>query len=159
MKGFGYFQYWAVRTGLIGIFLSYYIMMVAVNADRIEERFDPLRMFKGDVRALGGGIYVGPYAGAEELARLKARYGIRRVVSLLNPHRPLVRELVRHEKEVCAREGIEYVNIPEAGMPSEAAWAAVVSQVLASGNGPAYVHAYFAGDGMRRFAEELQAAR
>ncbi|WP_345986974.1 hypothetical protein WCX18_07315 [Sulfurimonas sp. HSL1-2] len=147
MKWLDSLRFWSVRIPLLLTFLSYYFLMVLTNFDKVEAYANPLQPFKGSVYFIDKHIYAGPYPDPEALAQLQDSHGVRRVVSVLNPEVPFVRELAQSEAEACRRLGMEYIALPEAD-------ARELAGVLASAKVRTYVHRYFMTSDFKSFVKE-----
>ncbi|WP_345969166.1 MULTISPECIES: hypothetical protein [Sulfurimonas] len=150
MKWFENFRFWSVRVLLLLTFLSYYLLMVLTHFDIVEAYANPLQPFKGSVYFVGTNLYAGPYPDPAALERLQRRNGIRRVVSVLNPETPFVRELVLSEAEACRRLGMEYIVLPDAETPE-------LAGALAPSKIKTYVHGYFMTSGFSRMVRDVAA--
>jgi len=129
------FRFWLVRIVMLLVFLSYYILMAAVNIGWIEAYLNPLKPFKGSVHVVSGTVFVGPYPDEMELERLR-NLGVKSVVSVLDPEYPFVRELAQSEKEKCRQMGMVYINIPDAHLFD-------IMNLLKSHEETIYFHGYF----------------
>ncbi|MHC3994680.1 hypothetical protein ACXWTF_07605 [Thiomicrolovo sp. ZZH C-3] len=140
-------RFWSIRLPLLMTFLSYYFLMVLTNFDKVEAYANPLQPFKGSVSYVHSQVYVGPYPDPEALERLQSSKGIRRVVSVLDPEVPFVRELVQSEAEACRRLGMAFVVLPDVN-------ASALAGVLAMAEGRTYVHRYFMTSEFKSFVKE-----
>ena len=99
-----------LRISLFSVFISYFVVAIIVNSDRIENRLDPLtRLGLREVRCLRHNtLCLGTYANEKDLGK----YHIRTVISILNPIFPFSREIVQAQKETCRKMNIDFVSIP-----------------------------------------------
>jgi protein tyrosine/serine phosphatase len=87
---------------------------------------------------VAGHLYRSGTVKPAQLERLRAGYGIRRVVSLLNPEA----EVSRAEREAAARAGIEWENVPLTGdgASTPADRARILALLSAANAPPTLVH-------------------
>jgi hypothetical protein len=98
---------------LISTFFSYYFVAVALNFPWINEHLNLLKHFNAQhLVSLNEEIYIGSYPDSKDLKKYKEKFGLERVVTLLDPNFPLSRELVREEKEQCEKLNLELIVIP-----------------------------------------------
>ncbi len=116
--------------------------MVAVNADRIEDIADPLADWKMKPSLIVSGVYAGGFANIRRLEALEKEYGVRRIVSLLNPKIPVWRELSAYERQWCESRGIELVFLPSGELRESSGTTAVIASLLADDPKPTYIHGY-----------------
>lgn len=110
----------------------------------------PMSFVRGEVRAIGPGVIVGPYPTEPEMRRLK-RLGVVELVSLMDPGNPVESPLVAKEAESARGLGLGHVVFPMGfvDLGSDANTARVeeaLGYVLANtpeeGEGKLYVHCY-----------------
>jgi len=102
-------RYQLTRLFLFLLFSSYLIIMILANADRLVNFTKPLDLLGlSRVVEVEKDLYVGSYAD-ENILKL---YGIRTVVSTLDPKAPLSRELFNAQKRLCGKLKIDFVSIP-----------------------------------------------
>lgn len=136
-------SFYAIRFILLSLFFSFYLIMISANADRIEEYLNPLKYFKPAVEKLNNGLYVGGYPNNKALLKLHKERGITRVISLLDPHFPLTRELVAYEKANCQAIGIEFVVVAAHDFTRYRDMLPVIEEILEEAPKVTYIHAYF----------------
>ena len=154
MKWFEQLRFYLLRFVVFMLFFSFYLIMVLVNVDRIEDMFDPLSAWKGEVQEVNSGLYIGAYPNAQELRRLQKRYGIKRVISLLDPRFPVSRKLVAYEKDNCKKYGIEFVSLAQRDFARYSNMVPIITEILDHKKVPTYIHHYF----INRFVERLSGA-
>ena len=143
MKWFAQLRFYLLRFVVFMLFFSFYLIMVVVNVDRIEDMFDPLAAWKGSVQEVNSGLYIGAYPNAQELGGLQKRYGIKRVISLLDPRFPVSRELVAYEKRNCQKYGIEFVSLAQRDFKRYSNMVPIITEILDQKELPTYIHHYF----------------
>ena len=89
------------------IFLSYYIIAIAVNIDRIEKFIDPIDTLRLKKVESVYHLYFGTFAHKEDLEQLK----ITKVISILNPSIPFSKELINYQRDICKELHIDFMNI------------------------------------------------
>ena len=138
-------QFWSfgIRSVLLLLFFSFYLIMIAVNADRIEENFDPLRAFKSPPVKVRDDLYVGSYPTATELKRLHQEFGVEKVICLLDPRFPVSRELVANEKRNCDKEGILFVSLVARDFKRINDMLPIISEIMDEDDKVTYINAYF----------------
>jgi len=148
-------RFYGIRLILLSLFFSFYLIMIAINIDRIEEYLDPLASFKPDIVKIEEGVYVGGYPNEKVLRVLKSEKGVDRVVSLLDPHFPVTRELVAHEKQNCELLGIEFISLPAQDFPRYRDMLPVIDEILKKGKKVTYIHSYFMSDRLEKLTAAL----
>jgi len=143
MSFFKTLRFYGVRLMLLALFLSFYLIMMAINVDRIEESFDPFEQFKPTVRKLDEGLYLGGYPNEKTLLSLKKVQGVQRVICLLDPHFPVTRELVLNEQRNCQKLGIELVLVAAHDFSRSRDMLPVIGDILLEEKKVTYVHDYF----------------
>lgn len=154
MKWLEQLRFYLLRFVIFMLFFSFYLIMIAVNIDRIEDIFDPLSPWKGAVEKVESGLYIGAYPNAQELQRLQKDYGVQRVISLLDPNFPVSRELLTYEKRNCKKYGIIFVSLSQHDLSDHRNMATVITEILAHKKVPTYIHYYF----INRDIKQLSAA-
>ena len=137
------FWFYTIRTVLFFLFFSFYLIMFAVNADRIEEYFDPLRSFKSPPLKVRDDLYVGSYPTDKELKRLHQEFGVEKVICLLDPRFPVSRELAANEKRNCHREGILFVSLVSRDFKRFSDMLPIISEIMDEDDKVTYINAYF----------------
>jgi len=131
-----------IRYTLFLVFISYFIVALIVNSDRIENLLRPLeRMGMSQVVcSRDESVCLGTYAHEEEL---RARH-VKTVVSILNPLFPFSRELVSAQKNVCRRMKIDFVSIPVSYFPnrSEKGYGNLQRFLRSTDAYPVYINGY-----------------
>ena len=147
-------KFYGIRLLLLSLFLSFYLIILAANADRIEEYFDPFERFKPAVTQLDEGLYNGGYPNEKVLRTLKTEKGVQRVICLLDPHFPVSRELVANEQRNCEALGIEFVLVAAHDFSRYRDMLPVIREILSEQKKVTYIHDYF----MSRRLKNLSAA-
>jgi protein tyrosine phosphatase (PTP) superfamily phosphohydrolase (DUF442 family) len=80
--------------------------------DYFEPYIYPLRFLQGEVEVISENILVGPYPHYDEIKRLKEKFGVSAIVSLLDPRLPQERALQEREDKMAERIGLPVYNFP-----------------------------------------------
>jgi len=155
MSVFTKIRFYTVRLILLSLFLSFYLIMIADNADRIEEYFDPLKPFKPTITRIEKGLYVGGYPNGSDLKQLKEKRGIRRVICLLDPNFLVIRELVANERKNCKELNIEFVLVASHDFKRYRDMLPVIREILTEEKKTTYIHAYFMNHRLERLSTAL----
>jgi len=99
-----------LKSVIIFLFFSYFIVSFLVNSDRILLWTNPFgRLHLEHVTCLRSKtICLGSYPSKKLLVRLQPKT----VVSLLNPKLPVSREITKREKAICKKLGIDFISLP-----------------------------------------------
>lgn len=106
------FLFFLPRIILFGAILVYIGFAFLTYFDFFEPFLYPLKFIRGKPLFITPNIIVGPYPNYEELNRLKKKYGMELVISLLNPNLPQEKALYEKEIKNCEKLGLEIVNYP-----------------------------------------------
>jgi len=142
-------QYIIVRFMFFSLFLAYYYVALAVNIDRIEDRFTFTKFFKKDVVQVTPHLYSGPFQNEKNMLVLIQKYNIKRVISLVDPRLPLYKELYKYQKKFCAKYQIEFINIPLGNFDQSESKVAMLLDMINSSNVPTYINGYLDDRGIR----------
>ena len=80
--------------------------------DYFEPYFYPLHFLQGDVQVINENILVGPYPHYDEIERLKKKFGVTVIISLLNADLPQEKALLKREEKMAQKIGITVYNYP-----------------------------------------------
>ncbi len=100
------------RLLVFGIFFIYVIIALLSYFDYFEPYLYPLKFFMGEVEVVNERVLIGPYPHYREMKRLKKRYGVSILVSLLNPKLPQERALLNREKKEAKKLGLKVYSFP-----------------------------------------------
>ncbi len=143
-------QYLAVRFVLFLVFLAYYVVALAVNIDRIEDRFTITNFFKQDVVQLMPHLFSGPFQNEKNMLILIQKHNIKRVISLIDPRLPLYHELYQYQKNFCAKYRIEFINIPLGNFNQSKPNIEMLLDVIRSSQVPTYINGYLDDKGISK---------
>ncbi len=146
-------RYYAIRMLLFSLYMLFYFIMVSVNWSRVEEYIDPFSPFKTAPFQVNSMLYSGSYLNNEGLTVLLKEKGVKRVICLLDPRFPLIRELVAYERENCKRLGITFISLPQRDFTRYSNMLPVVMEILDEEKEVTYIHTYF----MNRWLLQLTA--
>lgn len=106
------FFYFLPRFLLFSVFIIYLVFSFLVYFDYFEQYLYPLHLIQGEVEVLSDNILIGPYPHVDELRRLKKKFGITDVISLLNLNLPQEKALYRREEKVARIVGVNLHSYP-----------------------------------------------
>jgi len=100
------------RLILISVIVVYALFALLTYFDYFEPYILPLHLLKGKAHKLSKNIIMGPYPYPEDMKRLKERYGVTILVSLLNTTLPQEKALYKKEKEHAKILGLAIYSFP-----------------------------------------------
>lgn len=116
-KLFNNILFFLPRVILFGVFILYLTFALLSYLDYFEPYIYPLKLMKGKATQLSKNVIVGPYPDFEEMKRLKEKYDIRIIISLLNINLPQEMALWEREKRHAEMLNIEIYNFPMEYLP------------------------------------------
>lgn len=116
-KLFNNFLFFLPRIILFGIFILYIVFALLSYFDYFEPYIYPLKLIRGKATQVSRNVIIGPYPDFEEMKRLREKYNIRIIISLLNINLPQERALWEREKRYAAMLDLEIHNFPMEYLP------------------------------------------
>lgn len=116
-KLFNNILFFLPRILLFGVFIVYVIFAFLTYFDYFEPYIYPLKLIRGKATQISKNIIVGPYPNFEEMKRLKDKYNIQTIISLLNLNLPQERALWEREKRYAEMLGIKVYNFSMRYLP------------------------------------------
>lgn len=105
------------RILLFGVFALYIIFAFLTYFDYFEPYIYPLKFIRGKATQVSENVIIGPYPNFEEMGRLKEKYGVRTIISLLNINLPQEKALWEREKRNAEIIGLKIYNYPMEYLP------------------------------------------
>jgi protein-tyrosine phosphatase len=105
------------RILLVSIFFLYVVFAFLSYFDYFEPYLYPLVLIRGEAHPLSRSIIVGPYPHYEEMKKLKEKFGVEMIVSLLNVKLPQEKALYERERRDSERLGLKTFNFPMEYLP------------------------------------------
>jgi hypothetical protein len=100
------------RVIVFSLFIIYVIFALLTYFDYFEPYIYPLKFFRGDVEVINDRILIGPYPHYDELKRLKNKFGVTAIVSILDTRLPQERALQRRVEKMAERLDLQVYNFP-----------------------------------------------
>ncbi len=146
-------KFWIITLFFLGLF-AYGIYNVF-----IPDRF-PMSFVRGEARKIGANVIIGPYPTESELIKLKDN-GVEEVISLMDPASPVESELVKREKGLVKRLGLEFKNFPMSFVRLESEenkkrLSSLVSYILSDSTKQRYIHCYLGRHRVGLLEKELE---
>jgi len=94
------------------IFILFLIISFLVYFSYFEPYLYPLHFLKGKAEIINENVIIGPYPEKSELKRLKEKFKITTVISLLNPNLPQEKSLLEKEEKIANELGLKLYNFP-----------------------------------------------
>lgn len=116
-KLFNNFLFFFPRIILFGVFILYIILALLSYFDYFEPYIYPLKLIRGKATQVSRSLIVGPYPNYEEMKKLREKYDIRIIISLLNINLPQERALWEREKRYADMLGLKVYNFPMEYLP------------------------------------------
>lgn len=104
--------YFLPRIILLSAFFLYVSFAFLTYFDYLEPYLFPLHFIRGKAYYISEDIIVGPYPHHEELKKLKERYRVEVIISLLNTDLPQEKALFEKERSESEKLGLEIVSFP-----------------------------------------------
>jgi hypothetical protein len=140
-------SYTLPRLILISIFAAYAVFALMSYFDYFERYLFPLHFIQGEVQTVSDKIFIGPYPHFDEMKKLQKETGISVVASLLNTSLPPEKALLRRERKVAERLGIELHSYPMSyldlnGKRNLQASNDLIALIKNLGDNKIYIHCY-----------------
>lgn len=135
-------KFWWLRIILFVLFLSYYIVAIASNFSSIYNNIDFIRYFNSNAQKINAITYTGSAPTIKDIIKLKKVYHIKRIISLLDPRFPISKELSKSEKQICKKNGIEFIQIPYAGSRKDSYKSMIIADIMQKYPKQTYIHGY-----------------
>lgn len=104
--------YFLPRIILFAVFFLYSIFAFLTYFDYFEPYLYPLHFIKGNASYISENIIIGPYPNYDELKKLKEKYAVEIVLSLLNTNLPQERALLEKERKDTEKLGLKILSFP-----------------------------------------------
>lgn len=88
-------------------------------------------------------LYLGTYPTEKNLKEYQIKYGLQRVITLLDPTFPVSRELVEEEKKQCALLGIELIVVPISFFSQQSTDYIIIPAILKDTKKITLIHTYY----------------
>jgi len=106
------FIYFAPRIIVYTIFVLFLLLSILIYFSYFEPYLYPLHFSKGKVEIVSNNVLIGPYPEKKELQRLKDKFHVTTVISLLNSSLPQEKSLIDRESKVTEILGLKFYNFP-----------------------------------------------
>ena len=97
-----------IRIILILVVVGFFVSMVLVAFDFAEPYIYPFNFVRGKAHLVEDRVIIGPYPHQKELQRLKGRFKVVEVISLMNRESPIERRLIDRERRLTKKIGLKF---------------------------------------------------
>lgn len=106
------FIYYLPRIFVFSIFIVFLIFAFFSYFGYFEPYLYPLHLMKGKAEKIKENIIIGPFPESSDLKKLKEKFKVTAIISLLDPELPYENSLIEVESKRVKKLGLKFYNFP-----------------------------------------------